>query len=270
MKVNELICCPKCKENLIENYSEKDSDHLYSYSCAACGNVYPLIDGVTDFLPHVEQKSRAQQTMESERIVSIYESKLWRASPFISLLMRITLEDEISLIKKIINLDHINTILDLACGTGLHSRNFANENLNSKIIGLDLSWPMLKFGVKKADENSIENINFMHGDAHHIPLKDESMDAVNCCGALHLFPDVPKALDEIHRVTKPGGCFSAAVLLNGQSLFRKTHAYFTETFYGIHFFQIEEYKELLHSAGFEPAIYHAKGIWMIAGGIRSS
>jgi ubiquinone/menaquinone biosynthesis C-methylase UbiE len=51
----------------------------------------------------------------------------------------------------------------------------------------------------------------IHGDALDLPFPDERFEAVNCCGALHLFPDVPRSLEEIRRVLTPGGRFATAV-----------------------------------------------------------
>ena len=42
------------------------------------------------------------------------------------------------------------------------------------------------------------------GSAQHIPLDDASMDAVVCAQSFHWF-STPEALQEIHRVLKPGG-----------------------------------------------------------------
>jgi hypothetical protein len=49
---------------------------------------------------------------------------------------------------------------------------------------------------------------------------------------------------------------------------RTRKAYLDGRYWGIHYFRREEILELLNEAGFEPAIHHAKGLWMIAGGVR--
>ena len=60
------------------------------------------MDNVLDFLPQSSRKKgRGQKLMESERIVQIYEGKLWRACKLFALLMGISLDEEIALIKRI-------------------------------------------------------------------------------------------------------------------------------------------------------------------------
>ena len=85
------------------------------------------------------------------------------------------------------------------------------------VVGLDLSLPMLRTAVRLAREERMSNLLFLHGSALDLPLADDRFDAVNCCGALHLFPDVSRALFEIHRVLVPGGCrFTVAAFRRGE------------------------------------------------------
>ena len=76
-------------------------------------------------------------------------------------------------------------------------------------------------------------------------------------------------LGELARVIKPSGRFSAAMfMVRPSSAFSRLMAYLDRGFWGIHYFSEGEIKELLDEAGFEPAIHHAKGFWMIASGLR--
>jgi ubiquinone/menaquinone biosynthesis C-methylase UbiE len=49
------------------------------------------------------------------------------------------------------------------------------------------------------------NIEIIAGNAEHIPLPDQSVDAVTSNGVLNLVPDKTHAIREILRVLKPGG-----------------------------------------------------------------
>ena len=62
----------------------------------------------------------------------------------------------------------------------------------------------------RAREEGIKNLIFIHGSALDLPFPDEEFDVVNCCGAIYLFPDVPRALGEIYRVLNSGGRFTAS------------------------------------------------------------
>jgi len=48
-------------------------------------------------------------------------------------------------------------------------------------------------------------------DIQNMPLPDKSYDAVICKAVLHIIPNPAKAVEEIHRVLKPGGLLLAYV-----------------------------------------------------------
>ncbi len=273
MTLQEIICCPQCKNNLLahtgENKPVTKTGNPVCYKCNGCNMEYPIVDDVIDFLPKRDKgKTFVQKAMESEHIVRIYESKLWRDGILFKMFTRITLDYEIAIIKKVADMGPSDTLIDLACGTGIYARSFAEKNPDRKIIGLDLSWPMLRYGARKARIMGLKNITFMHGDVHQLPIRNSSADAANCCAALHLIPDTPKVLDELSRVIKPGGRFSASVLLHPSNPFFSLKAYLDDKLWGIHYYHEHELKTLLDKAGFNPAVYHTRGLWMIAGGVR--
>ncbi len=57
------------------------------------------------------------------------------------------------------------------------------------------------------------NVELRHADVAALPYGDNSFDTVNIANAIHCFPDVDGALNDIHRVLKPGGTLAANVLL---------------------------------------------------------
>ena len=50
-----------------------------------------------------------------------------------------------------------------------------------------------------------------NADIQKMPLENESYDAVICKAVLHIIPNPAKAVEEIHRVLKPGGLMLAYV-----------------------------------------------------------
>jgi len=266
----EDMCCPACRGDL---RAHPESGHPpgadLGVVCTTCQLEYPVVEGVVDFLPVDDlERSRAQQAMEDPSIVSIYESSWWRGSPLVALLMRISLRQEMALIERIASPVPSARVLDLACGPGLYARRFATGHPEREVVGLDLSWPMLRSATRKAAEAQLENVRFVHGDALALPFRDASLEVANCCGALHLFPDIPRALRELGRVIRPKGRFSMAVFLRGSGSLGRLRRTIAETVWGLHPFSREELEALLDEAGFEPAIHHAKGTWMIAVGER--
>lgn len=90
------------------------------------------------------------------------------------------------------------TVLDLAAGTGTSSEPMADAGV--RVIACDLSVGMLEVGKRRRPD-----LAFVAGDALHLPFADESFDAVTMSFGLRNVSDVEGALDELYRVTKPGG-----------------------------------------------------------------
>lgn len=213
--INNIICCPFCKGDLRTNGKVRQigspRKETNFYYCPPCNRGFPLVDSIVDFLPNAPKKiSLAQQMMESSSIVKKYESKSWRKSCLFAAFTGITLKEEMALIEKISHINQDDTVLDLACGTGLYTRYFAKGSDQRKVIGIDISWPMLRYAVKEINDQKIENVKFLHGDAHYLPFKSSAINAVVCCGSLHLFSNVGQVLKEISRVIKPRGHFAIA------------------------------------------------------------
>jgi ubiquinone/menaquinone biosynthesis C-methylase UbiE len=270
---DNLICCPLCKGDLKTNtqkgqqWSSKDGSVFYH--CAECNQQYPLVGSIVDFLPpNPKKKSLTQQMMESKPFVHRYEGKSWRESQLFTAYAGISFKKEMELIKEIAHLNDDDTVLDLACGTGLYTRNLAKESAKRKIVGLDISWPMLRYAAEKVAAQKIKNVVLFRGDAHHLPLRASSVHAAICCGSLHLFDDARQVLKELFRVIKSNGHLALAVFLTGSNLLGKIDAYWKEVMWGIHPFCEAELKELLSEASFKPTVFHAWGVWMIASGIK--
>ncbi len=89
-------------------------------------------------------------------------------------------------------------ILDLAAGTGTSSAKIASAG--PSVVACDLSAGMIEVGAKKHPE-----LEFILGDATDLPFADSEFDAVTISFGLRNVVDVPAALKEMYRVTKPGG-----------------------------------------------------------------
>jgi demethylmenaquinone methyltransferase/2-methoxy-6-polyprenyl-1,4-benzoquinol methylase len=89
-------------------------------------------------------------------------------------------------------------ILDLAAGTGTSTAAIAETGATA--IACDLSIGMLEVGKKRHPQ-----LTFVAGDALTLPFADETFDAVTISFGIRNVNDVTKALQEMYRVTKPGG-----------------------------------------------------------------
>lgn len=94
-------------------------------------------------------------------------------------------------------------VVDLATGAG-HAA-YALAPFAREVIAIDFTVPMLEAAEKRAQELHIANIRFVEGDAHSLPLADQSVDVLACRLAAHHFIDIIQAVREWARVLKPGG-----------------------------------------------------------------
>ncbi len=202
-------------------------------------------------------------------MVAIYESRLWRRSPVFALATGISFDAELAAIERLAAIEEAPRVLDLACGPGIYARPFARRAAAGRIVGLDLSRPMLRYAARRARAERLSNLDLVRGTALDLPFGSGAFDVVNCCGAVHLFPDVPRALREIHRVLAPGGRFTSAVFRHGESERDRREAERRRQLMGVYAFGRPEYEALLADAGFgDVQVAHEGRRWMIAGATR--
>jgi ubiquinone/menaquinone biosynthesis C-methylase UbiE len=95
------------------------------------------------------------------------------------------------------------SVLEVAPGPGYLAIELAKLG-PYRISGLDISKSFVRIAGENARQAGV-SIDFRHGDAAHMPFGDESFDFVVCTAAFKNFADPVGALNEIHRVLKPGG-----------------------------------------------------------------
>jgi SAM-dependent methyltransferase len=103
-------------------------------------------------------------------------------------------------------------VLDLASGTGEPAISLAARvGPKGHVTAFDLSAELLEIAEGRARQRGLTNFSTRQGDAHHLPFPDRSFDLATCRFGVMFFANVVKALEELHRVLKPGGraCFVA-------------------------------------------------------------
>lgn len=89
-------------------------------------------------------------------------------------------------------------VLDIAAGTGTSSEPFADAGID--VVPADFSLGMLRQGNRRRPD-----LAFTAADALALPFADGSFDVVTMSFGLRNVADTGAALEEFHRVTKPGG-----------------------------------------------------------------
>ena len=94
-------------------------------------------------------------------------------------------------------------VLEIAPGPGYLSVALAKLG-PFKITGLDISQSFVRMASEYAKREGVV-ARFIHGSASDIPLEDGLFDLVVCRAAFKNFSEPLKAVNEMHRVLKPGG-----------------------------------------------------------------
>jgi SAM-dependent methyltransferase len=219
---------------------------------------------VTSAPSKTARRTIAQGFMEWDPLVRIYESRLWRRGPLLSLVTGISFDSEYALIAGALQLDTGTRILDLACGTGIYTRRFAQRRPDAVVVGMDLSSPMLRYALRRTRGEQLTNVALVRGDALAFPFGGGFFDGVNCCGALHLFPDVDRVLREIRRVLRDDGRLTIAAFRRGDGAVARARADLRRRLYGVDSFTPGGLRQHLEAAGFAGVrCLHASGIWLI-------
>ncbi|OGV44813.1 MAG: hypothetical protein A2X46_16920 [Lentisphaerae bacterium GWF2_57_35] len=95
--------------------------------------------------------------------------------------------------------------VDVACGTGDLTILLAQKYPNGRIIGLDLTEPMLSIARTRC---RFPNVRFLSADMGRTLLDETSVDILTGGYALRNAGDLRQAIREIHRILVPGGMAS--------------------------------------------------------------
>jgi len=226
-------------------------------------------DGYLDpVVRDLEQEGPARELMQTTLLSGVYE-RWWR--PALGRLAKGLLgpgmADERRIARLMLALSAGDGVLDVACGPGNFSRDFARAvGPTGLVVGIDSSRPMLERAVADTRAAGLENVVFVHGDAAVLPFRDASFDAACCFAALNLIAEPWKALDEMTRVLTPGGriaiftsCRSRSPVLAGVESAVTARS-------GLRMFDPDEVVEALRARGFAHVSQRIAGLTQFVGG----
>jgi arsenite methyltransferase len=99
-----------------------------------------------------------------------------------------------------------DAVLDIGCGAGVDSLVAAHlVGPAGRVVGLDVTAAMIEKARANLARLGLANVTFKVADAGALPFPDNDFDAVISNGVFNLTLNKAKALEEAHRVLKPGG-----------------------------------------------------------------
>lgn len=138
---------------------------------------------------HTVFESISEKYDSMNSIISFNQHKFWRKD-----------------VMKKMDVENGSKALDVCTGTGDWAISLADTvGKEGSVIGLDFSENMLKVAEEKNTELSLDQLEFIHGNAMELPFEDNTFDYVTIGFGLRNVPDYLTVLKEMRRVIKPGG-----------------------------------------------------------------
>ena len=98
------------------------------------------------------------------------------------------------------------TVIDLGSGAGFDCFLSAKKvGKGGHVIGIDMTPEMLEKARENAEKAGFDNVEFRLGEIEHLPVADNSVDAVISNCVINLVPDKRAVFSDSFRVLKPGG-----------------------------------------------------------------
>jgi len=211
MEVTKVLKCPKTGNKL--RFDDANSVVVVEESSIT----YPIIDGIVDFCPDIEDRISASYDGFASGYDAYFTSSslsmklfnllvfggIWNYSEYSETLLSYFLSQ------------FDGVLLDVPVGTGLVTASQYAQYPNATIIAVDYSMGMLEVAKKRFEEQGLNNVCLVRADVANLPLTDGAVDIVVSMAGLHAFPDKQSAVAEMRRVLRPDGSLVASCYVKG-------------------------------------------------------
>lgn len=227
----------------------------------------PGEDGYLDLLEgDLPSTGPTQELMKTRLVPRIYE-RWWR--PTLGRLAKGAtgpgMTEEVRIARLLMALSQGDDVLDLGCGPGNFSREFARTVTEAGlVVGVDASTTMLRRAAEELEGSELRNVALIRASGQELPFVDDSFDAVCSFAALHLFEDPFAALDELARVLSPGGRIALMTSVRRQLTVAAVKP-IVERASGIRLFEAEEIVAALQERGFDDLHQRLTGMVQFVG-----
>lgn len=200
------LCCPKCRRNLaLRSDIEVDDDVMEGLLTCESGHTFHIRKSVADFNSVEQGFANQWETLSEEQGFEELDRDVDEKNP-VEIIQRRELV--LGAIVDAVSSRDCKVILDIASGRGLMLTELVKHlGDNAHIIAIDLSAFVLKYDYQKFKRIAPnKKISYLACDATNLPLKDCVMDAATTyCGFSNMVGCADQALQDAHRVIKPGG-----------------------------------------------------------------
>ena len=209
--------CPRCHGDLGQMMTGTEM-----LCCDNCGADYPVAEvGVPQLVPSGDRITERTQEFWGSLYKAAYAGRHGK-------LTRTTIERELSELRQMFeHRDHLavrempiaelsgRLVLEIGSGAGAHSALFSQHG--ARMVSLDVTLERAAATARVLDFVTNSDNFCLQADALALPFPDELFDIVYSNGVLHHTASVSRAVQELHRVLKPGG--RAVVMLYARNSF---------------------------------------------------
>jgi len=200
MESIEILCCPSCKGDLRPSGEQKSSGIGNGwYTCQMCNRKFGSPEGYLDLLGETVLTHKSKR----EKIIrSIYAKIYTPATNFMFLFCGGASSARREVLSRL-DLKNNYSILETGMGAGENLKWISERFENPTLHAIDIQKQMMIHCMRNLKKWKIK-AEIYRADAEELPFKDEKFDVVFHLGAINLFHNKKKAIDEMIRVANPG------------------------------------------------------------------
>ena len=120
---------------------------------------------------------------------------------------RLIKDYESKLVLRMLAPSHGELILDAGCGTGIFTSDILETG--ARVMGLEIAPAMLRRALARCEGQTFQSVI---GNTRQLPFADASFHKAVCITVIEFIQDARIVIEELFRVTKPGGFIVVAAL----------------------------------------------------------
>lgn len=184
-----VLCDPKSHQSLIHQGNALVTQDQ--------STIYPIIDGIPSFLKEgdvIGNNAKYQQFYD--KVGRFTGTVFW----FLCRLLRLDMVSKRKDLLSDLLVRPGDTVLETSIGAGA---NIPPLTPLAQYYGVDISMGMLK-ACRKYSLIKPYDLRLIQANAEYLPFRNETFDVVFHFGGINFFNDIPRAINEMIRVAKPG------------------------------------------------------------------
>lgn len=196
----DILCCPECRGSLnYDSYTGPDGEHVERMSCPSCRENYETREGYPDFLNDTGLVFRSRR----DRLVrSVYARVYTPVTNFMFLFCGGAKHARNEVMQRL-RVKEGAVVLETGMGYGENFLWLSRHTGDLSLFGVDIQKEMISNCATNLLHWKI-SADIFRANAQCLPFRDRVFDVVFHLGAVNLFDDKKKAIEEMIRVSKPG------------------------------------------------------------------